>query len=942
MKKGSERNKQRKPSKKASRKRHSKQTFRSSSSRPATTNITEDVGLDVYEEEIQPIKELDPRRFDRLDVDTYELPSDFEDEEIYEDLAFDEADVARYGEFFTSREDWIRKTKDSECSNNNYNDELEGEMLENNKKPSTWQAGQHEARNEVDDLFEEGGISGEDDLSDEECDDMEGLDDTQVDLSSFLSTHGKLEKEGEQSTGIPGENDREEMDLTLEDLVASAHHIMDHKKLSRLISTEKKTTSSAGQSKKASARHAMRDRLPTPLSKNIQERIQREVAYTETSKDISKWAPIVKRHREADQLQFPLNESKPGLTTHSTLATQFKAETIMEHQIADALVASGMQKPDMTESHTLTLNDSTLPPLDLEGSGHRQNELEKARSYLFFHEKKLKRFAKIKSKGFRKLLKKEKARTVAAASNKQQISKLTQGDLLNYERERAKERMSLKNRARLHQLKDDLELSREKLEGDDEDSEEIELMGGIVDGKPRERILSVKNDHSEEWSSNTNIPIKDLKLDESEDLVKSCSISMNGPPPFLNGASTSTQILHQDEENPPSMPKKGLFAMKFMQRAMEKRENEVQSLKAHINDEQLTESPGMTGKSPSLKGRRIFDLPRTTTIRPIREKPRDREELKGQEDAKMCSDSYSTTDVDQDSDSSANINQNNDLFPSMPRIADFSDQKDRNERVLCEGFSTNADRSTVITLVPNPSFDIMDEVHSVPDVHRTREKSKSSSSKAAGDSPKMAKKVKRQGSRNPSASLQVAKLQMEEESDVLSANLSQKDLIKRAFADDDIFEKDFEEEKTELIEIELPKEEVLTLPGWGHWAGDGTKGPKHLLVKRPHPDAIEKIIKGRKDSHLKHVIIQEKINKKTLSYMADHVPFPFETRAQYEQSIRNPLGPEWNTQTTFQRLTKPRIMTKAGAIIDPIKLSQKELQQVKHEKRANPFSVAVS
>jgi U3 small nucleolar RNA-associated protein 14 len=943
MRTGKRDKKQRKLSKKASRKRPPKQTSNSTSSTPKTTEVTKDMGLDVYEEDIQPMKELDPKRFDRLDVYEYDLPSDFEDEEIDEDLAFDEADEARYGEFFASREDRTRKMGNSDRDNNNYYDEMEGETLEDNKKPGTWQAGRYEARNEVDDLFEEGGISEEDDLSDEECDDIEDLDSAQVDLGQFLSSHGKLEKESGETVGILGRNDQEEtMDLTLEDLIASAHHIVDHKKLSRLISTEKRAVSSADQSKKASTNHAMRDLLPAPLSRNIQERIQREAAYVETSKDISKWASIVRRYHEADQLQFPLNESKPGLTTHATLVAQFKAETAMEHQIAEALVASGMQKPDVTESHALTLNDSILPPLGLKESGGRQEELEKARSYLFFHEQKLKRLAKIKSKGFRKLLKKEKARTVTATSNTRQMSKPTQEDLLNYERERAKERMSLKNRARLHQLKCDLEISRENPEGDDEDDQEVGVMEGILDGNPCEHILSAKNDHPCEWPSDANVPIKYLDLGESDGFRKSYSIPMNEPTKFLDGSSINVQGFDQEEENSPSIPKKGLFAMKFMQRAMERRQNEIQSLKARLNEELVAESSRVTERPLFLKGRRVFGLSQTSITRPIQQRSRDGEDLEEQQNTKMRSASYSTADINRDSDSSVESDPNRDPSPSILQIADFSDQKDQDGRLLCETFSTNTGGNALIARIPNPSLDRTDTVQSVPAIRLVHENSRLGPSKFAKNTLKMTEKVRRQESRNSPDSLPVAELRMDEENDVSPEEPSQKDLIRRAFADDNIFEKDFEEEKAKLIELEIPKEEVLTLPGWGHWAGDGTKGPKHLLVKRPHPDAIDRIVKGRKDSHLKHVIIQERINKKALSFMADHVPFPFETHAQYEQSIRNPLGPEWNTQTTFQRLIRPRIMTKTGAVIDPIKLSQKELQQVKREKRANPFSVTLS
>jgi hypothetical protein len=55
-------------------------------------------------------------------------------------------------------------------------------------------------------------------------------------------------------------------------------------------------------------------------------------------------------------------------------------------------------------------------------------------------------------------------------------------------------------------------------------------------------------------------------------------------------------------------------------------------------------------------------------------------------------------------------------------------------------------------------------------------------------------------------------------------------------------------------------------------------------------------------------------NKK---YMASQLPHEFETKAQYERSLRMPIGPEWSTKETYQASTKPRVMIKQG-IIKPL------------------------
>jgi U3 small nucleolar RNA-associated protein 14 len=95
----------------------------------------------------------------------------------------------------------------------------------------------------------------------------------------------------------------------------------------------------------------------------------------------------------------------------------------------------------------------------------------------------------------------------------------------------------------------------------------------------------------------------------------------------------------------------------------------------------------------------------------------------------------------------------------------------------------------------------------------------------------------------------------------------------------------------------------------------------------------------RKDAKLDKVIINQKKIKKNTKYLATQLPFPFETKAsfddqiatlchtlivpsvsqeQYERSLRLPKGPEWTTKSAFQDATTPRVLVKQG-IIKPMK-----------------------
>ncbi|KAI9267806.1 small-subunit processome [Sporodiniella umbellata] len=144
---------------------------------------------------------------------------------------------------------------------------------------------------------------------------------------------------------------------------------------------------------------------------------------------------------------------------------------------------------------------------------------------------------------------------------------------------------------------------------------------------------------------------------------------------------------------------------------------------------------------------------------------------------------------------------------------------------------------------------------------------------------------------------------------------SQRELVARAFANDDVVA-EFEEEKSAQIAEDGDKVEDLTLPGWGSWGGSGTK-PKKNKKK------VIKVTKGiaankRRDAKLANVIINEKANPKADKYQATGVPFPFKTKEQYERSLNTPVGSEWNTSQTLSKNTKPRVLTKLGKVIDPL------------------------
>lgn len=146
---------------------------------------------------------------------------------------------------------------------------------------------------------------------------------------------------------------------------------------------------------------------------------------------------------------------------------------------------------------------------------------------------------------------------------------------------------------------------------------------------------------------------------------------------------------------------------------------------------------------------------------------------------------------------------------------------------------------------------------------------------------------------------------------------AQRSLVAEAFANDDV-QADFAAAKRAIIEAEAPREEDLTLPGWGNWGGKGVRksgaARRRKFVKTIPGLAPEQ----RKDAKMENVIINEKKDKKAEKYKAKDLPYPYTSAAQYEMAMKAPLGPEWNTRSQHQRLTLPKVVTKPGKAIQPI------------------------
>jgi U3 small nucleolar RNA-associated protein 14 len=158
----------------------------------------------------------------------------------------------------------------------------------------------------------------------------------------------------------------------------------------------------------------------------------------------------------------------------------------------------------------------------------------------------------------------------------------------------------------------------------------------------------------------------------------------------------------------------------------------------------------------------------------------------------------------------------------------------------------------------------------------------------------------------------------------------QRDLVRATFIEGTQAD-DFDDEKDELEREQEEKNKPEELVGWGSWTGEGVKPRAAPKGKASGKGKSGKGKHGKgttKQAAEKpaHVVINQgdaATPACQAKFFVDKVPFPFKNPQQYDQEMRMPSGPEWNTLSQHLQRVKPKVFTKVGAIVPP-------LQYVKH------------
>ena len=637
------------------------------------------------------------------------------------------------------------------------------------------------------------------------------------------------------------------------------------------------------------------------LPKRQQDKESRVAAYGETKKTLDRWLDTVKRNREADHLYFPLKHpdahGAQGLNkmlppdTSITKPTKKGSSNDLENAIQGILKESGFGVEDEKTREAEELQEKKLP---MEEVLARRAELRKARDLLFREEHRAKRVNKIKSKAYRRAHRRDRDKAAQQERNMMVAAglELSEDEREENDRRRAAERMGARHKESkwAKNVK-----STGRMTWDDEARSGVEDMARRNEElKRRMEGKKVRQEGSDGGESDDESDLE--SAEEDEDTMRN---------------KLSKEFNDIDSSEQPSGSGSRLMSLGFMQKAEEQRRKQnaeaVEGLRRDLAGE---ESPDESEPAGPV-GRKTFGLPK------LQEQPdqnRRKEKLNEFEEgsaSEIEADHIKVSTHEAQPEREA-IHNRRGLLQQESRPPLKSALKDGAK--LAEQPSSKAKthesprgdlpppNDSQFTLVPHPALQ-----------RQNIEKGPKSLPQLRG--------MDSDDEQNDDAEL-----------DLKTTN---EDLVAAAFGGDDaVAEEDFNREKREAAEEEDDQIVDESLPGWGGWIGAGISQKKSKRQKKqqqqkrqqqaskndkPGNRFQKKVQDGvkpadRRDAKLPNVILSEKRIKKNAKYLASSLPHPFESKTQYERSLRLPMGPEWTTKESFQGMTKPRVMVKQGVI----------------------------
>ncbi|KAG6990962.1 carbonic anhydrase [Physcia stellaris] len=744
------------------------------------------------------------------------------------------------------------------------------------------------------------------------------------DLSSHAkSLHGSHESIAPSEFGITSKKK-----LTLADLQSSITDPDLRKSLKLLADDTKPSNKKKGIPKK----------LEVPLAKRQQDRLDRVAAYEKSKETLNRWIDTVKHNRRAEHISFPLKDPNASAVQGSQRmlpTVNSKPVNDLEGEIQSILQQSGLGPTNRIAEAEEEAADTfaALPTntLSVEEVQARRAELRRARDLLFREEKRAKRIKKIKSKSYRKVHRKEREKN--AQSEKEALAAAgvedSESEQERNDRRRAEERMGQRHRES-RWAKGVKDTGRAAW---DEDARNgvTEMARRGEELKRRIEGRTVDGDDSGSSESETS----DDQEDEVDDPVQKRRSKALGRLRELDDNGNGENGLETRLSSMPFMRKAESFRKEQNKATVEAMRRELDG-EDTLSEEEAAEGMGRRSYGPTQMKTPKSKPSHLEQKSEFEEKPAsdDENEIHFEEDdedreiivdranaarkpksqKQLISRQLHTNQSRPTNDDSSTIEDN----PWLSTTTTHRHKKDRKKQ--------DQRAEAIISNFPLPDSEPIPSLKEPPNP-KPRSALKGSRAAAAATAntftttqkPITTSTTQDNISSPPAPShhpLDSEEDSTTEDQPLLSKNQA---LIRRAFAGDAVLS-DFATEKASAVTSDAPQTIDDTLPGWGSWVGAGIS-KRSLALQKKNRERFLTTTSGitpsaRKDAKpgLEKVIISEKRVKKNGKYLAGTLPHPFETKAQYERSLRLPVGPEWTTKETFQGMTMPRVLVKQGVI----------------------------
>ncbi|KAK4958830.1 hypothetical protein LTR10_003627 [Elasticomyces elasticus] len=767
--------------------------------------------------------------------------------------------------------------------------------------------------------------------SDSEPNDAEGEEERIARLHDRIDTLSSRDRPATTPTDEPAdENGLLPMDDLYADIMADLNP--EEKKQHLLASMKKKSKSKLPKA------------LTAPLPKRQQDRMDRGVASAKAKEQLDRWLPTVKHNREAEFLTFPLVDPS---TTHRVgkdkfVMTNDQPQNDLERELQKIREESGMQsdKPNSgrkgnggdEEDQLMKAEELAVREMPVEEVMRRRAELRMRRDLLFREERKAKRVAKIKSKSYRRVHRRERAAEEAKAAELREGMSEDEGEREKSDRKRAEQRMSTKHK--------DSKFAK-SMKATNRTVWDEGARDGVNEAARRQEELKRRIAGEDVGDEDEGSDVSDVSSDEggSDDEERGMLRRLN----------------QLREEGRGIGSQKGVGGMKFMREAearlRKRNEEDVERLRKEMvgaDGEEGEESEGLEGGlgraifGPRAKeGGKVVELVRKKRGE-LEEGSEDEEwgglgdegeaggfvvERGGVRDAKAGAKGILKKPGGNGSGPLAATRDRRD--PEASKVVDGGEEGDG-----VSSWVTGGDEGEEVEAAEETA-DAVDEqgpMAAAADAQNSKRKGKLSSRAVLDAEPNDEQPTTVSVSAGDTGGWQtVAANDDDQDTDsdsdaddskpVLTAAEQKSAMHRRAFAGDDVVQA-FEAEKAADAAEEDIQESSNYMPGWGSWAGTGlSKSIRKANTKAAHNPLFKTRLPGggvgveqRRDKGKDKVIVSERSERKGKKYLAPVLPHGFGRKEEYEGSLRVPVGPEWTTKEVFQRGTRPRVVVRPGSI----------------------------